>query len=67
MSESITVQEGYYDKIGIIHCGVIRGFKVNCAGELKVLDDGEEHLFERVGVTAKRQGGEVTFTKNGQG
>ncbi len=64
MSDSISIKEGYYDKIGIIHCGVIRGFKVNCGGELKVLEDGEEHHYERVGITAKRQGDEVVFTKD---
>ena len=63
MSESVTIKEGQYDKLGITHCGVIRGFKVNCAGELKMLDDGEEYFFERPGVTAKRNGDEVTFSK----
>lgn len=64
MSDSITLKEGQYDKLGIIHCGVILGFKVNCAGELKTLEDGEEHTFDRVGITAKRQGDEVIFNKS---
>ncbi len=64
MSDSLTFKEGTYDKMGVVHCGVIRGFKVHCGPELvQTLDDGEEHLFERTGITAKRQGDEVIFSK----
>lgn len=65
MAESVTVKEGYYDKINNIHCGVIRGFKVTCGGSMTLLcDDGDEFLFERQGIAAKRGGDEVTFTKD---
>lgn len=64
MSESVEVKEGYYDKLGDIHCGVVKGFKINCGPEqLKVLDDGSEHIFEMTGITAKRKTDEVTFSK----
>jgi len=64
MSDSLTLKEGQYDKLGVIQCGVIRGFKVHCAIEpLATLDDGDEHVFQRVGVKAKRMGDEVIFSK----
>ena len=63
MAESVEVKEGYYDKLGSIHCGVVKGFKINCGPEqLKVLDDGSEHVFDMTGVTAKRNGDEVSFS-----
>lgn len=64
MSESVTVKEGYYDKIDNIHCGVIRDFKVTCGPEMVLLEEGQEHLFERPQITAKRENDEVTFTKD---
>jgi hypothetical protein len=64
MAESVTVNEGTYDKLGIVHCGVIKGFKVTCGPEMKVLHNGDEHLFEMTGITAKREGESVTFSKD---
>lgn len=64
MSESVEIKEGYYDKLGDIHCGVVKGFKINCGPEqLKVLDDGGKHIFEMSGITAKRKADQVTFSK----
>lgn len=63
MADSITVQEGFYEKIDNIHCGVVRGFKIHCGGEMKVLGEEEEFLFERSGITAKRGDGEVVFSR----
>ncbi len=64
MSETVEVKEGYYDKLENIHCGVIKGFKISCGPEqLNVLDDGSEHAFEMTGITAKRKGNEVIFSK----
>ncbi len=64
MSETVEVREGYYDKLGNIHCGVIKDFKISCGPEqLNVLDDGSEHAFEMTGITAKRKGEEVIFSK----
>lgn len=64
MAEPVEVKEGYYGKLGNIHCGVVKGFKINCGPEqLKVLEDGSEHLFEITGVTAKRKGDEVSFSQ----
>ena len=65
MAESVTVLEGYYDNINSIHCGVIRDFKVTCGGDMTLLtNDGDEFRFERHGITAKRNGNEVSFTKD---
>ncbi len=64
MSDSLTLKEGEYGKLGVLHCGVIRGFKVHCAIEpIHTLNDGEMHVFSRVGVTAKRVGDEVLLSK----
>ncbi len=64
MAESIEVKEGYYDKLGNIHCGVVKGFKINCGPEqLKELEDGSSHTFDLTGITAKRSGDEVTFSQ----
>ncbi|WP_299879679.1 hypothetical protein [uncultured Cocleimonas sp.] len=64
MSENVEVREGYYEKLGNIHCGVIKGFKITCGPEqLAVLDDGNEHTFEMTGITAKRNENEVIFSK----
>ncbi len=62
--ESITLTPNHYDKLGVIHCGVLRDYTVVCAGDLHPLADGEEYCFERVGVTARRNGDEVTFTRH---
>ena len=64
MSESLEVKEGYYDKLGNIHCGVIKGFKISCGPQqLKVLNDGDKHTFDVTGITAKRKGDIVAFSK----
>ncbi len=64
MSEqSISLTPGSYDKLGVIHCGVISDFTVACAGDLHQLQDGEEYTFKRTQVTVKRNGDEVVFTK----
>ena len=64
MSESVEVKEGYYGSLGNIHCGVVKGFKINCGPEqLKVLDDGEKHTFDMTGVNAERKGEIVIFSK----
>jgi hypothetical protein len=64
MSESIEVKEGYYDKLGNIHCGVIKGFKISCGPEqLDNLKDASKHKFEMSGISVKRKGDEVIFSK----
>ena len=63
-AEKVEVKEGYYEKLGSIHCGVIRGYKISCGPEhLKVLNDGESHTFDMTGITAERQGELVSFSK----
>ena len=62
--EKVEVAEGYYEKLGTIHCGVIKGFKINCGPQqLAVLNDGESHLFETTGINAERNGDVVIFNK----
>ena len=63
-AETVEVKEGYYEKLGVIHCGVIKGYKISCGPQhLKVLNDGDSHSFDMTGISAERQGEVVTFTK----
>ena len=64
MSETLTLTPPHYDKIGVVHCGVIREGTVSCGGDIAQLEDGAEHTFERVGVRVKRSGSEYTFEKS---
>lgn len=65
MSETagqVEVKEGYYEKLGVVHCGVIRGYKISCGPQyLKVLNDGDSHTFDITGISASRNGEVVTF------
>ncbi len=62
-AESITLAPHSYDKLGILHCGVLEDYTAVCAGDIYKLGDGEEHTFERTGVTVKRKGDDFVFTK----
>ena len=61
--ESITLTPRTYDKLGVIHCGVTREGFIAVGGEVHDIADGEEILFERSRIKAKRNGSEYTFTK----
>ncbi|MEA3244056.1 MAG: hypothetical protein U9Q19_11570 [Pseudomonadota bacterium] len=60
---TLTLGPAKHDKLGIIHCGVTREGFIAVGGDPRNIDDGEEILFERVGIKARRQGSEYTFTK----
>ena len=62
-TETLTLGPAKHDKLGIIHCGVTREGFIAVGGDPRNIDDGEEILFERVGIKASRQGSEYTFTK----
>ena len=62
-TETLILTPARHDKLGIIHCGVTREGFIAVAGEPRNIDDGEEILFERVAVKARRQGSEYTFTR----
>lgn len=62
-TETLTLVPPKHDKLGIIHCGVTREGFIAVGGDPRNIDDGEEILFERVGIKARRQGSEYTFTK----
>jgi hypothetical protein len=62
---SITLAPRQHEKLGILHCGVTREGFIAVAGEPRDIDDGEEIVFSRVGIKAKRKGSEYTFTKSG--
>jgi len=62
---AITLAPKHHDKLGIIHCGVTRDGFIAVAGEPRDIADGEEIIFAKVNVKAKRKGDEYTFTKMG--
>ncbi len=63
MAESITLTPPHYDKLGNVLCGTLNDGTVTCAGDVAHLDDGQEHVFERVGIGVRRQGEEYVFTR----
>ena len=62
-SNTLTLEEGKHDKLGIVHCGVTREGFIAVRGDPRDIADGEEILFERVGIKAKRNGSDYVFTK----
>ena len=62
--ESITLSPRTHDKLGIYHCDVTREGFIAVAGEPRDIADGEEIVFERSGIKARRNGEEYTFSKN---
>jgi hypothetical protein len=62
-TEILTLAPAEHDKLGIIHCGVTREGFIAVGGEPRDIEDGEEILFERVAIKARRQGSEYTFTR----
>ena len=61
--QSLTLKVPTHDRLGIIHCGVTREGFIAVGGEPRNIADGEEILFERVGIRARRSGSEYTFTR----
>jgi hypothetical protein len=62
-SETLTLTPARHNKLGIIHCGVTREGFIAVGGEPRDIGDGEEILFKRVAIKARRQGSEYTFTR----
>jgi hypothetical protein len=63
--ETLTLAPRTHSKLGLILCGVTREGFIAVCGEPRNIADGEEILFERVGIKAKRTGNEYTFTRVG--
>lgn len=62
---SLTLTALHHDKLGIVLCGVTREGFISVCGEPRDIADGEEIVFERVGIKARRNAGEYTFTRIG--
>ena len=62
-TDTLTLTAARHGKLGIIHCGVTREGFIAVGGEPRDIEDGQEILFERTGIKARRQGGEYTFTR----
>ncbi len=63
MSETVTVTPHKYDRLGVIHVGVLQDYTAVVAGDVHKLEDGESWTFERTGVTVTRKGDEFEFSK----
>ena len=64
MSEqTITLTPRTYSKLGTVHCGVTRDGFIAVGGDPRDIADGQEIVFERTRIKAKRNGSEYTFTK----
>lgn len=60
---TLTLTAPHHDKLGVIHCGVTREGFVAVCGDRRDIADGEEIVFEKAGVKAKRKGSEYIFTR----
>ena len=49
----------------MVHCGVTREGFIAVGGDPRDIEDGEEFVFERVGIKAARRGSEYLFTRTG--
>ena len=61
--QTITLTPRTHAKLGVVHCGVTREGFIAVAGDPRNIADGQEIVFERARVRAKRQGNDYTFTK----
>ncbi len=61
--EVITLQAKSHDKLGVVHCGVTREGFIVVGGEPRPIEDGEEIVFERTRIVARRSGSEYTFAR----
>jgi len=62
---TLTLSPAQHGKLGSIHCGVTREGFIAVAGDPRDIGDGQEIVFARVGIKARRQGSEYTFTRVG--
>jgi len=63
MADSLALSARHYDKLGALHCGVIREGRITVAGEIADIADGEEVVMRRGNVKVVRKGDEYTFAK----
>ena len=61
--DTLTLAPAKHARLGIIHCGVTREGFIAVGGEPRDIDDGQEIVFERTGVKARREGSKYTFTR----
>ncbi len=62
-AEAITLGPREHDKLGIYHVDVVREGRVTVVGQPRDIEDGEEIIFDHVGIKASRKGEEYTFSK----
>lgn len=62
--DALTLANGQYGKIGVVHCGVSKAGQVTAAGDVMSLEDGETHTFGRAGITVRRAEDEYHFARS---
>lgn len=65
MADNLALSPRHYDKLGVVHCGVVREGRVTVAGEVADIGDGDELLMRRGNIKVRRNGDEYTFEKAG--
>lgn len=56
-----------HGKLGVVRCVVTRQGFIAVGGGVRDIADGQEVRFERVGINARRNGGEYTSSKTAAG
>ena len=52
-TDTLILTPGKHDKLGVVHCGVTREGFIAVGGEPRDIEDGEEIVFERVGIKGR--------------
>jgi hypothetical protein len=62
---TLSLTPHHHDKLGIVHCGVTREGFIVVGGDPRDIADGQEIIFERARIKARRDGNKYTFTRVG--
>ena len=56
MADALTIRPPHCAKLGVVHCGVIRGGGVGCGGDIVVLEAATANRCSRTGIKAEQTG-----------
>ena len=62
-AEAVTLGPREHGKLGTCHIDVVSEGRVTVVGQIRDINDGEEVVFDHVGIKASRSGEEYTFSK----
>ncbi len=63
MAETLTLTPHHNGKLGVVHVAVTEDHTLYVGGERTRVEDGEEKVLERTGITVRRNGDEYVFSK----